>query len=203
MPGDVVDLRRANDVAAGETPQILERIKDEIVALAVWRRSLPRDLTDGVDRAAVEALPRARFFAPVADVGAALEAACAGLPESVRDALVEDASALAGRFAAVMGASGLHVRLERIETNACRKFHRDVVPARLLCSYRGPATEWGYAAAGETPEVIHRLERGDVAMVKGSEWPGGRPSTLLHRSPPIEGEGVARLLLVVDLAEAL
>ncbi|MEM9762584.1 MAG: DUF1826 domain-containing protein, partial [Pseudomonadota bacterium] len=35
-------------------------------------------------------------------------------------------------------------------------------------------------------------------ILRGTQWPETPRSGLLHRSPPIEGTGEARLILVID-----
>lgn len=190
-------------LAESADPSALDRIARTQIAMAVWRRRLGQGLAGWLDRMDPEHLPQARFVAALSEIPAAIPAACAALPAGPeRTALVADIADLAGRFARIMDVPALRVRIEGIEGNACRRFHQDAVRARLFCTYRGPATEWGYAEPGDTPGEIHALRRGEVAICKGSaamtDAPGQR---LLHRSPPIAGTGLARLLLVLDAAD--
>jgi hypothetical protein len=39
---------------------------------------------------------------------------------------------------------------------------------------------------------------GAPILLRGTLWPGDPPSGLMHRSPPIEGTGETRLVLVLD-----
>ena len=59
-----------------------------------------------------------------------------------------------------MGARYLRLRLDVISTNACRKFHRDAVTARLLCTYRGSATQIGNASNDQDPHIIKQIPSG-------------------------------------------
>jgi hypothetical protein len=87
-----------------------------------------------------------------------------------------------------------------VRDDACARFHVDNVRARLLCTYRGPGTEYAdLAAAAAGPEG--RLARGAVAVFRGLRWEGAGVG-LLHRSPPIDGTGATRLLLAIDAADA-
>jgi len=106
-----------------------------------------------------------------------------------------------------MDTTAVAIRLEVIETNACRKFHADHVTARLICSYAGPGTQWiddrdaMALAGGADPATltVRQVATGDVALFKGhdrSETP------IVHRSPPIAGTGTRRLVLVIDPARA-
>ena len=72
------------------------------------------------------------------------------------------------------------LRLEVIETDACRRFHADFVTLRLLSSYVGPGTQWCRANAAD---AICEVPTGAVGVFKGRLLLD--PPTILHRSPPI------------------
>ena len=197
-----ISARRSNAVMEGDSSSILDTIHRPDAALAVWRRRQEPALLDWLDGLSPDALPHRRFVTPRLAAPDAVAAACAGMPAAPeRDLLIEDIVQLIDRFSEIMASPLVRVRLEAIEGDACRRFHQDSVTARLLCTYRGPATEWGRGEPGETPADIRSLDRGDAAIFKGSEWRGAQAPRLLHRSPPIEGTGLARLLLVVDQAD--
>lgn len=115
-----------------------------------------------------------------------------------RDWLVEDIAKLATGFAALMEAPYIRLRLDVIKTNACRRFHIDAVTARLVCTYRGQTTQYGYAAPNTEPEEIHSVPQACPVILRGTKWADDAPTGLRHRSPPIEGTGETRLLLVLD-----
>ena len=111
------------------------------------------------------------------------------------DALVADIEALASRFAELTGKSSLRVRLEGVTTNACKKVHADYTDVRLITTYAGPGTD--YAPHGDGDCCLERVRTGAVALFKGRLFGEGH-DPCLHRSPPIEGSGKARLVLVID-----
>ncbi len=98
----------------------------------------------------------------------------------------------------------------------CPRLHVDRVGIRMLCTYRGPGTEWvddaavdrrflGAASGGKPDEVSgllrpgHRIERVPpfaVALLKGSLWQGNGGRGIVHRSPGV-GEGL-RVLVALD-----
>ncbi|MEM9845122.1 MAG: DUF1826 domain-containing protein, partial [Pseudomonadota bacterium] len=122
-----------------------------------------------------------------------------GLPEcDARVMLVDDVAALASIFASVMQSPYLRLRLDVISTNACRKFHVDTLTARLICTYRGSGTQYGIAAQGGEPRDIWNVPTGSPMILRGTLWPAPSKPGLLHRSPPIEGTGETRLVLVLD-----
>ena len=130
---------------------------------------------------------------------AAQACAEAGTPEGPEfDWLVQDIALLADVFATQMAAPWLRLRLDRITTNACRKFHIDAITARLVCTYRGSGTQYGISPDGEDPKRVFSVPTGAPIILRGTLWPEQPKSGLLHRSPPIEGTGETRLVLVLD-----
>lgn len=171
------------------------------VAAALWRRRVDPDWQAWIDGLAAARLPRLRVILRPDMVRDAARAACdmTELGESAaRNWLVEDITALAEGFTGLMRARFLRLRLDVIETDACRRFHIDAVPARLICTYRGTGTQYGISVDGEVPRRVFTTPTGAPLVLRGTLWPGDPPSGLLHRSPPIGGSGETRLLLVLD-----
>ena len=183
------------------SPSDLHAIHQPACAATIWQRDpLPR-FQRWIDALPPEHLPRARMILrPEAVCDALLHIVEErGTPEcSERDLLVEDASALATIFASVMDSGYIRLRLDVIDTNACRKFHIDAVTARLICTYRGTGTQYGLSDAGQDPAQIMTVPTGSPVILRGTRWPETPISRLLHRSPPIVGTGETRLLLVLD-----
>lgn len=109
--------------------------------------------------------------------------------------LVKDIFALAERFTDLTGKPSLRVRIEGITTNACKKVHADYTDIRLITTYAGPGTD--YAPHGDEDCCLQRVPTGAVALFKGRLFGDGH-EPCYHRSPPIEGSGTARLVLVID-----
>ncbi|MEG6507629.1 DUF1826 domain-containing protein [Methyloligella sp. 2.7D] len=190
----------AQSVAEGEAPEILDRIGSPGCAVAVWQRQHGAEFQQWIDGLSPNQLPEARLVLRPDRVEDAMVSLCAdcGMDESSnRRLLTGDIAALAALFAQVMGAETVQLRLDVVSDNACRKFHLDNVPARLLCTYRGRGTEYGEARRGEEPRIIHELATGSVGLFRGRLWPTEQ-SGIVHRSPPISGLGETRLLLVLD-----
>ncbi|ARE84110.1 hypothetical protein ROSMUCSMR3_02641 [Roseovarius mucosus] len=195
----------ATGVARGDSPGILHQVTRAGQAAAIWTRQREAGLAEWIDGVAVENLPQARCYCTAQRARAVAQAACegAGLPIGrAREVLCDDIGALAVLFGQVMGRSALHLRLEVVRDDACRKFHLDQVPARLLCSYRGAGTEYGLMRAQGDPQPVCRMATGDVGIFRGALWSGDEMSGVVHRSPPLAGFGAARLLLVLDVLGA-
>jgi hypothetical protein len=153
---------------------------------------------DGLDP---DVLPRARVILRPEAVREVAEEVCnaSGTPEGPeRDRLVDDTAALADAFAAIMRARWLRLRLDVVTTNGCRRFHIDAVTARLVCTYRGTGTQYGISTDGHEPRLVFTVPTGSPILLRGTLWPDRSRSGLLHRSPPIEGTGETRLVLVLD-----
>lgn len=198
-------------IAACDTAEGLAAINRMDTELVIWQRDQPAALTSWLGQLAPSQLPHFRVLAPLADLPRALIAQLdeSGLPAGEpRDLLLADINCLATAFAAIAGVDLVDIRLERISHDACWRFHRDCVDARLLTTYRGPATEWvqpPYAGDALRDQKAYQgpsehLGIHDVAVFKGSCAGPGRG--IVHRSPPIAGTGQTRLLLVLNKQSA-
>jgi len=170
-------------------------------AAALLQRDVPIEVLEWLEGVDPDRLPRGRVILPAATVGNTVANLCetSGLPAGrERDWLHTDIVNLAGLFAGLMGTQHIRLRLDVITTNACRKFHMDAIRARLICTYRGTGTQYGTSRDGHDPEHIFTTAPGDAFLMRGSEWLDHPQSGLKHRSPPIEGTGETRLVLVLD-----
>ncbi len=170
-------------------------------AAVIWRRQPAREFQAWVDGLDPAYLPVARLVLPVASVRAAVIHLCdrTGMPSGEhREVLADDIAALADAFATIMTTPYLRLRLECVDDNACCKFHIDAVTARLVCTYRGIGTQYGISTDGEQPKRVFTVPTGAPVILRGTLWPDPPQSGLLHRSPPIEGTGETRLVLVLD-----
>ncbi len=181
-------------VASGVDRAALDGIARAETALAIWWREVPERLRDGLAALDLDTIDDVRIeVAAGAPVDTALHAAA--YPGAVVAPLAADIEALVLRHAALTGEDRLKVRLEVIETDACRRFHADYVSLRLLCTYVGPGTQW---CCADRPDAICEVPTGAVGVFKGRLLLD--PPTILHRSPPIVATGRRRLVLVIDPA---
>lgn len=185
----------------------LAAIKKPGTELVIWQRDFPKRFQDWLDRLDAAKLPDFRILVEPRDLRRAIDPlldACDMPACDLRDLLVEDIDDLVHRFAEVARSETVDVRLQRISHDACWKFHRDSVEARLLTTYRGPTTEWvqmvhadrALAEQQDYEGPLERLGLHDVALFKGSC--AGPNSGIVHRSPPIAGTGQTRLLLCLN-----
>ena len=164
------------------------------------------EIEQAIDMLAVDSLPNFRIEGPVALVAewlSTLSRTPGLLPAQAW--IVADVAAQARRFADVTGTTHLGLKLEVVRDNACRKLHHDYVAHRLVCTYRGPGTQWlardHEAHLGDEREVVPdhwltAIPRFATGIFAGVLLPGARP--ILHRSPPIVGTGEIRLVLTIN-----
>ena len=188
-------------VGVADNPSGLTAIHHPGCAAAIWRRQPTSAFQSWIDGLDPKLLPSARVIVRPDGVRDAAAAICdtSGTPLCLeRDRLVDDIAALSDIFAGLMRARWLRLRLDPVTTNACRRFHIDAVTARLICTYRGTGTQYGISTDGAQPARIFTVPTGAPIVLRGTLWPEQPRSGLLHRSPPIEGTGETRLLLVLD-----
>jgi hypothetical protein len=196
---DTADAR--SSVRLADTPEGLAVIHRPDCAAAIWRRSPAPIFQSWIDALDPDQLPRARVMLRPEDVRKAATQICetCGTPEGPeRRMLVDDTAVLARIFADLMRARFLALRFDVTATNACRKFHIDTVTARLVCTYRGTGTQYGFPTVDADPPEVFTVATGAPILLRGKLWPERPNAGLRHRSPPIEGTGETRLVLVLD-----
>ena len=180
---------------------VLAKFEPRLAAPEILIRQVPESVPQWLDALAPNDLPSVRFVAQAEHVAGLL-------PEECAPWLRLDIANLARSFAARTGCSEMEVRLERVDDDACSRFHRDHVSLRLLCTYRGPGTQWVPGAEAEQAlreqqgfqGTIHEMPRFSVGIFEGRNHASGG---VLHRSPPILGTNVTRLLLCLTPANEI
>lgn len=165
---------------------VWEAIQGRDTPLVIERRALPF-AAEIVESLLADPDPELRLAGPLG-----------GMPRQLihlPDALQFDILLLAQRFAELMKVDALRIRLETIESNACRKVHADYTDVRLITTFAGEGTD--YALDPGRPDDLLRMEAGWIGLFKGRTFHPDHPPAL-HRSPPIADTGERRLLLVID-----
>lgn len=184
----------------------LTRIFEADIQLAQWRRAPDADIVHWLDTHAAHFGSGLRQLLPVGrppELGQ--------LPAGAgRDALAEDLMRLGAMLAELLDAPRIGLRLEVLQRAMCPRLHVDRVGIRMLCTYRGPGTEWveaahaeqrfpdaGAAGAAAPPApAIQSIPPFTVALLKGSLWQGNGGRGLAHRSPQVPSP--PRVLLALD-----
>lgn len=190
--------RIATAMNSSPDPRVLQTLGMQGVSLALWTRALRPKLAQALDALPTDRLPRLRRTLAARDVAAAVRAACreAGTGHCA-EMLAEEVEALVGYAIPVFATPLVELRLSVTEGQPCPKWHVDAVPGRLLCTLRGPGTEFGPIGTDGAAQTVQHMERGAVGIFRGVLWPGQELAAIVHRSPPREAGG-PRLLVVID-----
>jgi hypothetical protein len=200
--------------ATGSQSDVLGRILDPGVNLGLWQRSPQTAIARELSTLQATHLPDVR---------------CPTSPDSFDTDVIAlmrkrgldpldfknwraDLGRLADLYFSVSQDSPVTIRLVATENDDCRRFHVDRTHLRLLCTYRGPGTEWLTDAQvdrvaqsnGATNDGIIRFGEPSqfepfwVGILKGDAYPGNAGLGLVHRSPTIAGTGQTRVLFCLD-----
>ncbi|GIT90644.1 hypothetical protein JANAI62_10990 [Jannaschia pagri] len=158
-------------LARAERPEDLAAFLQPSCAAAIWTRDVDPAFQTWIDGLDPSHLPQGRVVsAPdrAREVVAGLCDVCETPAGPHRDRLVDDIAALAHIFADLMQAPYLRIRLQAVRTNACRRFHVDAIPARLVCTYRGEGTQYGKRLAqDEDPHHVFSAPTGAPILLRG------------------------------------
>jgi len=155
-------LERVSDIAEVASLTGLVRIFEPDIQLC----HLPRSSDPLIERYLAVAAPvLGEGFRQVVDV----QHGCAAnvfpdLPG--RQALVNDIAFIVAVYGDLLGYQRVAVRLEVIRRAMCPRFHVDRTGIRLLCTYRGPGTEW--------------LEEGQADRIRMGHGAGGMDGRTLR-----------------------
>lgn len=193
-------------IALGDTAAIFQRWDSTTTSLTVWRREPSADVGRLLDELPIDRITGWRKTldaAPAGPVIAELMASC-GIGESVLERfLAADIALLTRMFATATGTSHLEARLDIIRDDACRRFHVDNHPARLVVTYVGPGTvcaprchgEQALAEQQDYSGPLFEIPQFSVGLFAGE---GVGRAGLVHRSPRIAGTGLTRLFFCVN-----
>lgn len=184
--------------------QNLDAIRSDTVEGVIWDRAIPPAIARALNDWAIGEVENVRSCMHPAEAEnhvAAILDKWGGLDAAASQWLAVDIGQLAARLADILDTSLIQLRIECIADNACRKFHKDMVTARMICTYSGPGTQFGYAGRdGAQPERSETVATGAPILLKGKRWPAAPTGHVLHRSPPIEHLKLTRLVVVIDEA---
>ncbi|MDJ0877534.1 MAG: DUF1826 domain-containing protein [Halieaceae bacterium] len=198
--------------AMGDSPDVLQHVSRPDVNLSLWRRPQQEAISQELSVLQASHLPEGRYLTTFAtfddDVCAVLRAH--GLEPGDFEHFRADLNLLAAHFFRLSEGRKVKFRLVTTDGDNCRRFHVDTRHLRLLCTYRGPGTEWLSNAqvdraalrSGAPNEAILRFGEPSemapfwVGIMKGELDKVG--NGLVHRSPPIAGSGQTRVLFCLD-----
>jgi hypothetical protein len=194
---------------SGDHPDVLSHILDPDVNLGLWQRPGDRTITSELSKLRPMHLADVRCSTSPAtfddDVSRLLQQQ--GLDAMAFINWRIDLQRLANRCFVISKGRDVSLRLETTADDGCRRFHVDHTHLRLLCTYRGPGTQW-LADQGANRGDMHAAPSGDgdfiqattgeIVLLKGSLWQGNDAFGAIHRSPKPEAATSLRTLVTLD-----
>ena len=204
----------ATHTVIGTTVGSLVRIFEPGVQIAWFERTPVPAIEDYLQAASIGlGLGRSRVVRADTDVPD-LE-----LPDPVgREALLAEIGWLIRVYTDLLGCPAAALRIEVLDRPMCPRFHVDRTGIRLVCTWRGPGTEWlddswtnrnclGPGSHGLADEEsgllrpgaeIERIPTFAVGLLKGSLWQGNASRGAIHRSPRIDPGAAPRVMMSLD-----
>lgn len=209
--------KRARRCFEGDDPRVFADIYEDDANIVIWQRKLTQALAQAADRV-LAARPALGVSVAVTPEDAFELVSQSIDAEGIAEPLSRDIAELVDMFCCLLDIERAGLRLVALRQAMCPKFHVDLVPCRMLTTYRGIATEWlahddvdrsklGLGSNGKPDEesglykdatAIRHLNEGAVAVLKGETWKDNEGAGLVHRSPGVE-TGAGRLLLSLDV----
>ncbi len=182
--------------------------KGKNVLLYFWSPS--QGLQDLIAKTSFSALPS--FSATVAKSD--LANLLANAPDCLTTKVLTELREVLVAFAELLPKGVLKIEFCKTQSRSCPLFHVDRVSLRLLCTLRGPGTEWLADGAvnrkrlgqGDNRSVtkqgalVYEVAPFQVCVLKGGAYSGGSGVGAVHRSPAVPDYIEGRWYLRVDAA---
>jgi hypothetical protein len=136
-------------------------------------------------------------------------------PDQLISRILLEMSAALAAFAALQPGVPLKVSFCKALDRTCPLFHIDRVSLRMLCTFRGPGTEWlsdsmvnrKQLGRGSNRKVtkpgtlVYEVEPFQICILKGKSFKGNANAGAVHRSPAVPDTKNGRWFLRVDAAK--
>lgn len=202
---------------AGQQPFVISDTEEALLhwnsataALAIWSRTPPKVIAEGMDQLALDTFQGWHLTTHEQDIEEKIQNAmktCTLLGNAVQSFLTADMIRLGQLFVAATHHENLEVRFDVVTDNACRKFHTDRYPERLAVTYRGPGTV--AVPSDHAEDALQDQQDYDGPLLEIPQFCAAlfagkrddRPG-LVHRSPQIAGTDHARLFFCINAAKS-
>lgn len=208
----------ADNSAVGDSPEVLTRIYEQQINIAVLKRTLNHEVTHYCQEL-VRSRPsfNLRIVINAENPSRALKES---LPELTgTSAFTEDLALLMEMYACLFDLDEIGIRLQVLDRAMCPRFHTDRLGCRLVSTYLGPGTEWlqnhlldrtklGPGSMGSSDEesgliaddgCIQQVSTGDIVLLKGEGWYDNEGLGAVHRSPAVM-HNEKRIVVTMDFA---
>ncbi len=151
--------------SSAENADVLADIYNQNINIAIWRRTLTRDLKSATERLleSEHVFRISTSLTPDETVGGLFKTL--GMTKEAK-LISDDVGEIVTMFCYLFDLSRVGLRLTTLERAMCPKFHVDRVPCRLVMTYGGTATEW------LPHETVDRMKLGTGSNGKTDEESG-------------------------------
>lgn len=182
---------RATDIAG------LAAIFEPDVQICYLHRSPPATLSAAIDAHCASAWHARR------DIVSPASSSTVEWGDSFPALLRADIAWLLELYGDLIGCDAIGIRFEVLSAAMCPGFHVDQCGIRLICTYRGPGTEWALPGARDLSATaaqagVEQATAFGIVLVKGGLWQGNAGRGGIHRSPEMPAGDPPRLLLTLD-----
>lgn len=141
-----------------------------------------------------------------------LAGAATVVEDELAQRLLGDLAPALAAFASIVPGGNLHFSLRKTRERSCPLFHTDRFAVRLLCTLRGPGTEWLDDAQvnrkglgrGDNRKVagpdatVYAAQPFQILILKGDSGFGTASPGVVHRSPVVPPSSDGRWYLRID-----
>ncbi|MBE3880065.1 DUF1826 domain-containing protein, partial [Vibrio parahaemolyticus] len=131
---DPATVQSASSIAISTSTHILSDIYKPEHNIAIWQRTLSKELTKDIDLMLAQE-PRLALVQSVTPDDAAQWVRSKLEGYACADALSEDIALIVDMFCCLFDVKEAGLRLTRLDSPMCPKFHFDRVPCRLVTTY--------------------------------------------------------------------
>lgn len=206
--GRGADVEVPKNLVVARRPTDFDEIKDPRKNMLLYAWSPSAQLRQVIEESRVASLPALSFTLPSEEIG---QAAARAADPLARWMLEELAGVLTG-YAALVSNKRVTIAFCKTREQSCPVFHIDRLSVRLLCTFKGPGTEWlddaqaqrKWLGRGDNRKIagpdaiVYSAQPFQVCLLKGEHGLGQKDCGVVHRSPRVPPRCDGRWYLRVD-----
>jgi hypothetical protein len=189
-------------------PADFHRIKDRQKNILLYAWSPSAQLRQVIEESRLALLPTCSLTLPGEEIGQAAARTADPLARWMLEELID---VLAG-YATLVPEKRVTIAFCKTREQSCPVFHIDRLSVRLLCTFKGPGTEWLDDAQVQRrclgrgdnrkiagPEaIVYSTQPFQVCLLKGEHGSTQKDCGVVHRSPRVPSDSEGRWYLRVD-----
>jgi hypothetical protein len=206
--GRGADVEVPKNLVVAKRPTDFAEIKDPRKNILLYAWAPSAELLQVIEETRPASLPALSLTVPSEEIGQVAARAADPLARWMLEELVD---VLRG-YAALVPEKRVTIAFCKTREQSCPLFHIDRLSVRLLCTFKGPGTEWlddaqaqrRWLGRGDNrkiagPEaIVYSTQPFQVCLLKGEHGLGQKDCGVVHRSPRVPPASEGRWYLRVD-----